>query len=495
MKHFYAFVIGAAWLQAAGYVGNDACRPCHAEIWESYSATPMAQSSGRVVSTVPGQFRHAASGVTYVIDTRGNVRFGEADKRVQWFIGSAAAGRSFLYANEGFLYQAPVTFYAQKGAWDASPGYEHDKTTRWNRPIDANCLFCHASQARPIFGTQNRFADPPFAQAGIACERCHGPGSDHAAGKARLVNPAALDARRRDAICSQCHLSGEARINNPGRSIAIFRPGELLSDYVQYFVYKGANAGSLKATGYVEKLYDSRCKAASADKLWCGTCHDPHRVPGASEALAYYRGKCLTCHDSQECAHGRDCRSCHMPRTRAVDGGHGVLTDHSIPRKPAAAGVGSLKPWRLTAFKGFDGDPRSLGLAYAEVGLRTQNRQQLNEAVRLLNMSARDGEVMARLADLYFRQGNRTRAFHLYTDAHRADPGSMAVLVNLGIIEAERGNAERAISLWLSALERNPGLMEAATNLEILLKALDRTREAQAYVDHARRLERGLSIR
>jgi len=480
---------------AATYVGNASCRPCHTKIYESYSVTPMARSSGRVIATFPGRFRHAASGVDYHIDARGAVRFGDAEKQLDWFIGSGAAGRSFIYSQDGFLYQAPITFYSQKGAWDVSPGYENDTSTRWNRPIESNCFFCHASQARPIFGTQNRFSSPPFAQDGVGCERCHGPGSDHIAGNGRMVNPAKLDPQRRDSVCAQCHLSGEARINKAGRSIAMFRPGELLSDFVTYFVFESANVTGVKATGYVEKLYSSRCKIASGDKLWCGTCHETHRARDPSAVVAYYREKCLSCHQVADCQRGLDCRGCHMPRTRAVDGGHGVLTDHSLPRKLSAFRSDRPQAWQLVPFKDFDADARSLGLAYADVNLRTQDKNQQNQAVLLLGRGPRDGEVLARLADLYSRQGNRTRAYQFYNDAFRADPNSVVVLVNLGGLEAERGNAARAIELWQSALERNPGLVEAATNIETLLNALGRAKEAEAHLNRARQIERGLAPR
>src|SRR2546429_225539 len=138
-----------AW--QALYVGNRACEPCHAEIIRLYSATPMARSSGRIAGgLVPGSFRHAASGIEYRITAEGVVQVAKADARAQYsleyFIGSGAAGQSYLYSRGGFLFEAPMTWYAQKGAWDVSPGFENDRASRWNRPIEQSCLLCHASQ-------------------------------------------------------------------------------------------------------------------------------------------------------------------------------------------------------------------------------------------------------------------------------------------------------------------------------------------------------------
>ena len=59
-----------------------------------------------------------------------------------------------------------------------------------------------------------------------------------------------------------------------------------------------------------------------------------------------------------------------MPRAQAIDGNHGVLTDHGIPR--IAAPKATVSAWKLEAFPGFPSDTRSTGLAYAQVALRTK---------------------------------------------------------------------------------------------------------------------------
>src|SRR5437899_10298117 len=110
------------------FVGNQACSGCHSEIYKRYERTPMAISSGRnLPPLIPGSFRHAASQVRYDIDANGLVELSKGKKRDQrqlsYYIGSGAAGRSFGYIRDGFLFEAPVTWYAQTGSWDVSPGY------------------------------------------------------------------------------------------------------------------------------------------------------------------------------------------------------------------------------------------------------------------------------------------------------------------------------------------------------------------------------------
>jgi hypothetical protein len=419
-------------LQAA-YISSQACAACHPAIARQYRETPMARSSGRVVADLPqGVFRHGPSGIQYrMVGTQvGFERPGglRGQREVQFYLGSGAAGRSYLVQQDGYLFQAPVTWYTQKRAWDISPGQEQQKRMRWNRPIEPNCLYCHASLPRHISGTQNRYDSPPFAEDGVGCERCHGPGSQHAKGAGPVVNPAKLSPQLRDDICSQCHLTGEARVNLPSKQIAMYRPGQPLNDYVAFFVYQSATGQELKATSHVEKLSRSRCKQASGDRLWCGACHDPHRVPAAETRVAWYRDKCLACHTPEQCRRGDDCASCHMPRARAVNGGHGVLTDHSIPRRAGARGnaLGNVTPRRLVTRRGSRSDARTLGLAYAELALETSESFHEDEAFRLLRealpFQPRDPELLTRLAWLYQRRGENGRAASLYEAALKPTP-------------------------------------------------------------------------
>jgi predicted CXXCH cytochrome family protein len=479
------------------YVGNQACSGCHAEIFRRYSQTPMALSSGRELPALtPGSFRHEPSQVLYDIDAKGLVRLSKGTKRderqLSYFIGSGVAGRSFGYVRDGFLFEAPVTWYAQTGSWDVSPGYASDSGSRWSRAIEPSCLFCHASQARWREGTLNAYADPAFDQNGISCERCHGPGSLHIEGKGKMVNPAKLPPARRDAVCSQCHLTGQSRIVRAGRRLADYRPGDLLSDFVAHIV--PTEPGAFQVNSHVEKLAESGCKRAAGDRLWCGSCHDPHSVPPPSGRAADFRAKCLGCHQAAQCNRGFDCAGCHMPKSQAVDAGHGVFTDHAIPRNPVLpagrARTPSADSWKLRGWSAADAGDRELGLAYAEAAVRTGDSRQQTEAIRLLTAASQDAEVQVRLADLQERAGNPVRAVELYRAALRQDPNSLIALVNLGRLYGSNGHLDEAIVLWREALKRNPCLAEAGVNLQIALGA----KNDAAGVDAARRSQKSCSF-
>jgi predicted CXXCH cytochrome family protein len=478
----------------ASFVGNKACARCHADIYRRYAATPMATSSGRDLRPLsPGSFLHPASGIRYDIQASGAVRLSKGAahdvRQLSYYFGSGAAGRSFGYIRDGFLFEAPVTWYAQTGSWDVSPGYQSDTVSRWSRPIDPSCLFCHASQPRWREGTVNAYADPAFEQDGVGCERCHGPGSLHIQGKAKMVNPATLSPPLRDSVCSQCHLTGQSRVTRAGRQIENYRPGDSLADFVAVFV--PVNSNGFQVNSHVEKLAESTCKRVAGDRLWCGTCHDPHTAPAASQGAAWYRAKCLTCHQTSQCDRGFDCTTCHMPKSRAADANHGVFTDHSIPRIPGNVRNQSAASWHLRGFSPADRGERELGLAYAEIGVRTANRDQQAEAIRLLAAALAtgkgDAEAQVRLADLEERAGNPKQAVALYQAALRSDPNAIVALVNLGRLYGSGGLLDEAIRLWQEALKRNPCQAEAGANLEIALRAkndiegAERVRRSQAF--------------
>ena len=214
----------------------------------------------------------------------------QGSRQLEYFVGSGATARSYLMSVEGFLYEAPAAYYSQSASWNSPPGYAPLDYPYLTRPIQPGCLQCHASGIQSIPGTQNAYASPPFREGGVACERCHGPGSDHIAARKPMLNPAKLAAPERDSICEQCHLSGEIRVAKAGKDNQAFRPGDRLSDVLTVFVRSGSVL-PMKVTSHAENLAQSACKRASGEKLWCGTpCHDPHSVPGANEKTAYFRG-------------------------------------------------------------------------------------------------------------------------------------------------------------------------------------------------------------
>ena len=473
------------------YLGSKACAACHESIYRQYSATAMAKSSGDVsgLSLPLGQVTSQASGSRFSYEGIGRFTFERGDakgsKQAVYFVGSGAAGRSFLWQSGGFLFQLPISWYSAHG-WDLSPGYESKATLSLARAVAPECLNCHATGIRHQHGTENGYEWPPALEGGIGCERCHGPGGLHVAraGKGEIVNPAKLDPHLRDSVCAQCHLTGVERIARPGRRIEDYRPGADLNDYAAIFLWEKPEANGLHTTSHYELLDESGCKKGAGDRMWCGSCHDSHAQPSLSARQGYYREKCMSCHSqSGHAAEMAECLSCHMPRRQATDVSGAKLTDHSIPRVQSSlpvTGGRELKAFRSPV------EPRELGLAWARIANAQQRDEDFDHARALLNTAyangSRDAAVATVLAFLEDKAGNEARAIELYENVRSLDPSQAEALLNLGSSYATRGRIADAVDLWREVVGHSLGLESAWVKLATAYTILGRTKEAEEAV-------------
>ncbi|MEJ7605121.1 MAG: multiheme c-type cytochrome [Bryobacteraceae bacterium] len=221
------------------------CSACHAKVVISYEKTGMGRSISRPSKeVVPYQkFDHPVSGTKLSSAWSSGallhklMRNGQQSVyKTSWAVGSGNQCKSFLIEIGVALFQSPISWYSSRRSWDLSPGFESDSRPDFFRPVTADCMFCHAGMVRPRKGTLNRYLDPPFFPASIGCDRCHGDPAAHllAPRKANIVNPSRLEPQRRDAVCEQCHLSGEARIPNPGKIFSDFRPGMVMEEVLVF---------------------------------------------------------------------------------------------------------------------------------------------------------------------------------------------------------------------------------------------------------------------
>jgi Tfp pilus assembly protein PilF len=432
------------------YVGDAACVKCHSTQAETYRHHPMARSLTPVASVAAGQ-RYGdavrnpfeADGFQYLVEHRDERVFhretcrdaqgrvlAENRAEIDFAIGSGTRAHSYLVNRDGYLFESPITWYAQKSVWDLSPGYA-GRRTGFERGVRPECLFCHCNQAEPVADTVNRYRREIFQGHGIGCERCHGPGELHAALRqhdktggfdSTIVNPAHLDAPLRESVCEQCHLQGAARVVRRGLDVFAFRPGLPLRLFWSVFVRPPEFADHL-LVGQVEQMHESRCYRESREqnKLGCVSCHNPHASPPSDGKAVFYRDRCLTCHEKKGCTEplarrletvkDDSCIACHMPRLDTVDIEHTAVTDHRVIRRTArpapAVAPRRLQPGEvpLTHFHRDQlapDDPevaRDLGLALVDLAReKSLVRKQLAEsAERLLDAAVerRPDDVIA----------------------------------------------------------------------------------------------------
>src|SRR5262249_53939004 len=155
-------------VNGADFVGSQACFRCHAAIASTYARTPMARSSGKVGTGGfeerfdKPEFRGGAFTYRIEKDSGGySFEFQDAKqsikgpRKLEYFVGSGSAARSYLMNDGGFLYEAPVAYYRNLAAWKFAPGFETFDYPYLTRPVLPGCLQCHASGIQHSPRTQN----------------------------------------------------------------------------------------------------------------------------------------------------------------------------------------------------------------------------------------------------------------------------------------------------------------------------------------------------
>ena len=454
----------------------------------------MARASGLASDgLIEGDFTHAASGIQYQLVLRdghawmiynrtvagtGPALHGE--QPLSYYVGSGLRGRTYLFERDGWWFEAPVNYYSKKQLWDMAPNYGSVRNMPDTLPVDSNCLHCHASEVQAALPqARNKYATAPFLAGGVTCAACHGDPAEHLAqqGRGPIVNPAKLAPAKRDSVCLQCHLEGDAAIYRAGRSLAAFRPGDDLADFVVYFVNASRAGGGGRATSQYEALLRSACKRASGDKLTCTTCHDPHSSPAAEDRVSFYRAKCLACHTGEKMAsqhhpEQQNCAACHMPARKTTDISHEQLTDHDIEKYPARPQIEDpAATVKLVPVGGVTAGDRELGLAYAQFA-KSGDQRAGEKALALLTKAEHEGiadvEVHERLGFLDQVSRRTDDAKREYQAALALDPFDSIALADFAVVEAEEGHLQPAVNLLEKVVADNPGQTAAGLDLAFL---------------------------
>jgi hypothetical protein len=495
------------------YVGDAGCSDCHAEEARSYREHPMGRSLTPIrelFDQIPSEGAETGFNAfrsRFTVERRGEriwhrqTRLGAdgqplytLESEVQFAIGSGSRGYSFLSEREGYLFQTPISWFSQKRIWGLSPGFSTPLLS--GRAISGECLFCHANRARPRADTINGFETPIFDGHAIGCERCHGPGERHVQERGSAVglkgtidysifnpskkrHPDQIGPTLRDAVCEQCHLSGEERVLPRGRDLYDFRPGLPLKDFWSVFIRERRMQDKDKAVNHVVQMHLSRCyrESSGAGKLECVSCHNPHEYVSAQQRVSYYRGRCLVCHETHGCALPREqrlrqnkedsCIDCHMPRYTASDIPHTAATDHRIiRRRQPSAEVGQEEVLAESLKSFYDaGSPEGARdkavalMRYASEG-KAEPRSFATQALDLLgeSLAAHPDDVpawLARGAALKFL-GKTSEALSAYEKALDYAPASEEALREAARLAEDTGQLEKAIESWRRALERDP---------------------------------------
>lgn len=545
------------------YVGMQTCKSCHGNVHSTFIHTGMGRSFDRATrEKTDAKFgAHAVvydeasdlyyhpffrDSQMYVLEYRleGLDTVHQRLEKIDYIVGSGQHTNSHMVDFNGYLYQAPVTYYTQEDRWDMAPGFRGDNI-RFSRLLSAECITCHNHLPEQVPGSMNKYVKMP---TGIECERCHGPGEIHAREKLAgeivdtskfidysIVNPRDLSRDLQMDLCQRCHLQGIAVLQDD-KSFYDFKPGMRLSEVFNVFLprYTDSHEKFIMAS-QADRLRLSACYLNS--EMTCITCHNPHKsieVTGRDQ----YNNACKNCHDGPEesaCAfplaerlpQGNDCSGCHMPRSGSIDIPHVNITDHYISKEttrtskkeqPAAQegvflGLEILTKESGTALEMANGylamydkyvqSPMVLDSAWAYL-----QRSKASEAEQfpvevhyffaredysnVLGRSAgktasevKDAWTAYRIGEAFYQAGEFQKAVNFYRRADELLPFHLDFKEKLGAALVQLRQLPEAEEVLSWVIREHPKRPRALSNFGFARVLQGHTKEAEAYYDRA----------
>jgi len=279
----------SAVLKGAEYIGDQTCAGCHKDIYDTYSKSghPWIMNKvaeGKAPAYPFGEIKDPPQGYTWddILYIIGGYNWKALFINKEGYIITDEPGKS---GNADYLNQ-----------WNLA-NKELSKNADWVKfhagedKLKHTCGECHTTGFNPG-GSQENLAGNTgsWAQEGVRCEACHGPGGQH------MTDPPSFPMRinRDSAACSACHThTGPENLQVVDGFIA---HSDQYAD-----LYQGKHA-----------------------VLECVTCHDPHKgvIQAQANGEPTTKTECVQCHfkeaKQQKVAMHQSmnmrCTECHMPK-------------------------------------------------------------------------------------------------------------------------------------------------------------------------------------
>lgn len=362
---------------AKNYTGAKACAACHESAYrqwsQSWHSKILQPAEARAVEGNFALGKVVLRGSTYLLRHRdGRYYVTESylagkpwEHEVDYTLGGRRIQQYLSTLRDGRILLLPIGWDNVRKKWlhnlDVdNPEEAGDPSPIWNK----SCFSCHVTAGQKNFDLQQNSYHTTWNDAGVGCESCHGPASEHvarASGAAKstgagaspvnrsvaidatIVNLAKLDPTRSTMVCAQCHSLRDIYADG-------FQPG---GNYYDFFL--PVMEYRLPASKDPAYWPDGRPRwfANEAVAFWqsecflkgratCLTCHSrPHDMDIARnpQLRAGNNALCTQCHRAIAAnlsAHthhpasstGSSCIECHMPR--ALTSIHARMRDHSM---------------------------------------------------------------------------------------------------------------------------------------------------------------------
>jgi tetratricopeptide (TPR) repeat protein len=368
-------ISGTKNIQSGEFSGSASCRQCHEQfykLWEpSHHGLAMqpytaefakANLKSQTEDIKIGKFRYRAE----IEADRGWIREISLKGKKTYPMVHVLGGKNVYYFltpyEKGRLQTLPIAYDLNRKQWfDTAasgvrhfPGAELGEPVHWTDPLytfNTSCYNCHVSQLSTNYDLKTDTYHTTWAEPGINCETCHGPGDEHvkayqqaAATKdepddLKLISTKTFSVKQTNSMCNSCH----AKMSPISAS---FKPGDEYFDHFNLITLDNPDFypdGRDLGENYTMTSWRmSACvKSGKLDCMHCHTSSGRYRFKEPDKV----NEACLPCHQEQVATiavhshheqkeNAPKCISCHMPMTKFA---HMNRSDHSMrPPTPAA---------------------------------------------------------------------------------------------------------------------------------------------------------------
>lgn len=364
------------------YSGSETCIECHAHFYDLWSSShhglamqPITQKfiASEIQTNQDEIFMENGYYKAIVKDTTLYIQERKGDSLNTYPVLWALGGKNVYYfltnLDGGRLQTLPLAFNVHTRLWYNNPASAirhfpqmgdhemNDEALPWKHrqyTFNTSCYSCHVSQLSNNFDLATNSYQTNWKEAGINCETCHGPASEHikAAREAEKKGVALKDIKlivtktftpeQHNASCAPCHAKMRAITPSYTPGDRYFDNYDLITLESTDFYPDGRDLGeNYTMTGW----HMNPCTRKS--DLNCVTCHTSSgRYRYKSDDLVTANKACTQCHTEKETnyeqhthhalsAKSPKCIDCHMPQTQF---GHMTRSDHSFrPPMPLAS--------------------------------------------------------------------------------------------------------------------------------------------------------------
>jgi predicted CXXCH cytochrome family protein len=340
---------GRAPVQAqapAAYVGSASCSVCHTATYNRWKNTRMANVVRDPKEHPDAIIPDLSKPDPLLTFTKDQIAFVYGSKWKQRYFTKVGDDYFPLGAQWDVTHRQWRRYFVGDGTDWWVPHYAADNMKRPTGPL---CDGCHS--------VNYDIRTKQVSEWNVGCEKCHGPGGEHAARPARanIFNPARVDPVHATDTCMQCHTQGQPLVNPiEGRHYdwpVGFRVGLNLSDFWRleeaepgkttftHFADGSAHKNRMQGNDFVTSRMYQR-------GVTCASCHDVHGTENNADLRRPAATVCLQCHGpsspngphtttiEQHTHHkpgspGNECVGCHMPKI-AQEIGDVMIRSHTF---------------------------------------------------------------------------------------------------------------------------------------------------------------------